>query len=315
MSDMSDRKHFVSSVVFPLLAALIWGTAFTAQSVCAQYITPFWVNALRSFIAAAVLLGICFFISHIRRNAVRTASESARPRFPGDKRALVIYSVLSGFSLFVASNLQQMGITLGTDSGKAGFITALYAVLVPVAGLFMHRRVGLRIWLAIAIAMTGLYFLCITGDFGIVGSDLLILGAAVSFVFQIIFLNIGAQKADPIALSCGEFLTTGVLSLICALIFEDTGTLAGLGACLPQLLYLAVFSSCIAYTLQVVSLRDGNPAVVSLLYCLECVFAVLSGALFLGEELTARELLGCGLMLVGVILSQLPEKKSPAEND
>ncbi|MBQ7247041.1 MAG: DMT family transporter [Lachnospiraceae bacterium] len=298
---MAKKNVFVTSVVFPLLAALIWGTAFTAQSVCADYLSPFWVNALRSFIAAAILLVICAAALHGREI--------------GARRDLIVYSVLSGGALFVASNLQQMGITYGTDSGKAGFITALYAVLVPVAELFFHKKASLRVWVAIVIAVAGLYFLCISGGFSVQASDMYILGAAFAFVFQILALNFGTQKVNALALSCGQFAVTGILSLAGALISEDIGTLSGIGSCLPQLLYIAVFSSCIAYTLQVISLRDGNPTLVSLLYCLESVFAVLSGALLLGERLSGRELLGCALMLCGVVLSQLPagNKEKPVK--
>ena len=293
---MAKKKNtFVTSVVFPLLAALIWGTAFTAQSVCADHLPPFWVNAIRSFIAAAILLGMCAFM--------------LRGKETGSRRDLIRYSLLSGVSLFVASNLQQMGITYGTDSGKAGFITALYAVLVPVAELFFHKKVGLRVWIAIVVALAGLYFLCISGGFSVQGSDMYILGAAIAFVFQILSLNAGAQKVNALALSCGQFAVTGILSLAGALLSEGVSAVSGIGGCLPQLLYIAVFSSCIAYTLQVFSLRDGNPTLVSLLYCLESVFAVVSGALLLGERLSGREIAGCALMLAGVVLSQIPDRK------
>ena len=292
-------KKYLNNLLYPLAAALIWGVSFPAQAVCIQYMSAFWINATRSLIAAALLFAICFF------------RKKKTGKNPGKTKDIVTGSIICGIFLFTAVNLQQLGIA-DTSAGKAGFITALYTVLVPIFGLFVGRRVGIKIWISIAIAVAGLYFLCIKDGFRIEPGDMLLMLCAVFFALQMIFLSIFTQKVDPIALSCGQFFVTGILSLATALIFEDFSA-QNFAGCIVPLLYIAVFSSCVAYTLQVVSFRTGNPAVLSLLFSLESVFAVLSGAVILGERLSGRELVGCVVMFGAVILAELPEKRREAK--
>ena len=279
--------------LLPLLAALIWGMAFSAQSVCAAYVGPFTLNAIRGGIAFVLLLLLCL----IRKK-----------RDIGTRRDLILGGLICGLALFLASNVQQLGIS-GTSAGKAGFITALYIVIVPVAGIFFHKKVGGRVWLAVAVAVAGMYCLCITEQLTISAGDFYVLICAFLFAVQIMAVDHFVQKVDGIALSCAQFLVVAVLSSV-GMAATETPSWAGIAACIWPLLYIAVFSSCVAYTLQIVAQKGANPTVVSLLLSLESVFAAVGGAVLLHERLTGRELLGCGLMIVAIVLAELPDRKS-----
>lgn len=279
--------------LLPLLAALIWGMAFSAQSVCAAYVGPFTLNAIRGGIAFVLLLLLCL----VRKK-----------RDIGARRDLILGGLICGLALFLASNVQQLGIS-GTSAGKAGFITALYIVIVPVAGIFFHKKVGGRVWLAVAVAVAGMYCLCITEQFTISAGDFYVLICAFLFAVQIMAVDHFVQKVDGIALSCAQFLVVAVLSSV-GMAATEAPSWAGIAACIWPLLYIAVFSSCVAYTLQIVAQKGANPTVVSLLLSLESVFAAVGGAVLLHERLTGRELLGCGLMMVAIVLAELPDRKS-----
>lgn len=284
-------KPSVRQTALPLIAALIWGTAFSAQSICANYLSPFTVNALRGFIAFLLLLVICLF---------------RRKRELGSLKNLVLGGLCCGTALFLATNVQQFGLG-GTSAGKAGFLTALYIVIVPAMGILFRKKVPGRVWLAVAVAVVGMYFLCITEEFSISGSDLCVLVCAFLFAIQILAVDHFSPKVDGIALSCAQFLVMSLLSAV-GMCLTETPTASGIAACIWPLLYVAVFSSCVAYTLQIIAQKDANPAVVSLLLSLESVFAVLGGAVLLGERLTAREGLGCVLMMLAIVLAQLPTR-------
>ena len=288
---MSDT---VRHTVCPLLAALIWGFAFSAQSVCTEFLGPFSVNAGRGAIAFSLLFIACL----LRRK---------RSGEKGLSKGLLLGSLCCGAVLFVASNLQQLGLA-GTDAGKAGFITALYIVLVPIAGSFMGKKISPKLWLAVLIAVVGLYFLCVSSEFTLAFSDLMVLLCALTFTLQIVSVDLFVQKTDSVELSCGMFFFEALFSAICMLLFE-TPTVSAFQGCLWPLLYVAVFSSCIAYTLQLIAQKGANTAIVSLLMSLESVFAVLGGAVFLHEKMTGRELLGCAIMMTAIVLAELPEKK------
>ena len=283
----------VRHTVCPLLAALIWGFAFSAQSVCADFLGPFSVNAGRGLIAFVILLAACL----LRRR---------RSGKKGLSRELLLGSLCCGTALFIASNFQQFGLA-DTDAGKAGFITALYIVLVPIAGIFMGKKLSAKVWLAVLIAVVGMYFLCISDDFSLAFSDLMVLICALMFTVQIVSVDLFVQKVDSVELSCGMFFFEALFSGIGVLLFESP-TLAGVQGCIWQLLYVAVFSSCIAYTLQIVAQKGANTAVVSLLLSLESVFALIGGAVFLHEKLSGRELLGCAIMLAAIVLAEWPER-------
>ncbi len=283
-------KRNLWQTLLPLLTAMIWGAAFSAQSVCSKYLGPFTISALRFFIAFLVLLPVCL----LRKKG-------------GAWRDVILGSLLSGAALFAASNAQQYGLAAGASAGKAGFITALYIVLVPLAGIFAKKKLAPRIWLAVAVAVVGMYFLCISGGFSVAPSDLWLLACAALFTVQILTVDHFVQKVDGLALSCGEFLTAALLSAL--FLGKESVTGTAVLSCLWPLAYVAVLSSCVGYTLQTLAQQDGNPVVVSLLLSLESFFAAVFGAVLLHERLSAREILGCGLMLVAIVLAELPERR------
>ena len=221
---------------------------------------------------------------------------------PKDQRRA---GLLCGVMLFAASSLQQMGLVT-TTAGKAGFITALYVVLVPVAAWLLFRKnPGRIIWLGVAMAVVALYFLCIPAEgFTLQGGDLLEFGCAICYTVQILCVDHYAPKVSGVRLARDEFLITGVLSLLIAL-FTETMTWEGIREALIPLLYSGIMSSAVGFTLQIIGQRDTDPTVASLLMCLESVFAVLTGAIVLGEKMTVRETVGCVMMFSAVILAQL----------
>ena len=289
--------------VFPVLAALIWGTAFVAQSVSADIVEPFTFNAARAAVAFLFLLALCAVFRRVRR---RDFAASAEVR-PHARRDLALGSLCCGVALTVAANLQQKGLET-TTSGKAGFITALYIVIVPVAGLLFRRRVPRAVWIGVALAVAGLYCLCINEDFTISGGDLYILACAFCFSAHILVIDHFTQKVDGVEMSCGQFLVVTVLSAI-GMIATERPSLDALLQCAGPILYVGVFSSGVAYTLQILAQKDSNPTVVSLLLSLESVFATVAGALILGDRMSGKEYFGCLLMLAAVVLAQLPERK------
>ena len=278
-----------------VIAAFIWGTAFVAQS--KSDLSPFAFNAARSIVASIFLFGV---ICGIYRNSTFKKLNSC-------KRDAVIGGVCCGLALFVAANLQQVGIYMGTSAGKAGFITALYIVLVPVLGIFLKKKVPFSVWISVIIAVAGLYLLCIKEDFTIESRDFCVLLCAVVFSVHILVIDFFVQKVDGVILSFFQFVTVSVLSLIATLIFEQP-TVNEIYTNLLPVLYVGVFSSGIAYTLQIVAQKGSNPTVITLLLSLESVFAVLSGMVILGDKMSVRESFGCILMLVAVVLAQIPVK-------
>lgn len=292
--------------VFPVLAALIWGTAFVAQSVSADFVEPFTFNAARSAVAFLFLLVLSAVLRCRRR---RDFAQSAQAR-PNAWRDLALGGLCCGVALTLATNLQQKGLET-TTSGKAGFITALYIVIVPVAGLLFHRRVPRAVWIGVVLAVAGLYCLCITEDFTITGGDFCILLCAFCFSAHILIIDHFTQKVDGVELSCAQFLVATVLSLF-GMIATEHPSLSALLQCAWPILYVGLFSSGVAYTLQILAQKDSNPTVVSLLLSLESVFATLAGAVILGDRMSGKEYFGCVLMLAAVVLAQLPERKKPA---
>ena len=213
-------------------------------------------------------------------------------------------------ALTVASNLQQKGLET-TTSGKAGFITALYIVIVPIISIFLKKKAPRTIWLSVILAVAGLYCLCITEEFTITSGDFYILLCAFCFSAHILVIDYFTQKVDGVELSCVQFLVVTVLSCV-GMLATETPTLEALRMCVLPLLYVGIFSSGVAYTLQILAQKDSNPTVVSLLLSLESVFATLAGAVLLHDRMSGKEYLGCVLMLIAVILAQLPEKKPKA---
>ena len=305
------KHNQMRQVVFPILAAFIWGTAFVAQDVCADAMGAFTFNGTRYYIAVLSLLVVLAVSSGFRKD---------RPQLsPAEKKAQRRQLWLGGFCcgtvLAIASNFQQAGLVAGTDGGKAGFITALYVVLVPVFGLFFRRRVSLPVWIAVALSVGALYLLCIKGSFSLAPGDLLVLVCAICFSVHILVIDHFTATCDGVKLSCLQFLFAGTWSTILALFF-DTISFQVLLDCIWPLLYVGVFSCGVGYTLQILAQKGSNPTVVTILLSLESVFAVIAGAVVLHQQMTAREYLGCVLMFAAVILAQIPmpqKKKLKAE--
>lgn len=291
------RTNKIRQIVFPTLAALIWGTAFVAQSVSTDRVGPFAFNAARSIIAFFVLLAVGAVF-----NKIKAKKGAAAPA--GSRRDLIIGGVCCGVVLAIASNFQQAGLA-DTAPGKAGFITALYVVLVPVLGIFLRRKASMPVWIAAVIAVGGLYLLCIKEGFSVEKSDLLVLCCALVFAAHIMVVDHFAQRVDGVWLSCVQFLTAGVVSGALSLAFEHQD-MAGIISCALPILYVGVFSSGVAYTLQILAQKDSDPTVVSILLSLESVFSVLAGAVILGDRLSGREYMGCALMFAAVVLAQIP---------
>ncbi|MBR1497384.1 MAG: DMT family transporter [Oscillospiraceae bacterium] len=297
------KQNVVRHVIFPLLAALIWGTAFVAQSICARYLPPFAVNALRSAIAVAVLTPLSLGFDALRaRNGERAKT---------DWKRLALGSLVCGLFLAAGTNLQQAGLA-DTSAGKAGFITAFYVVLVPVFGIFLKKPSNLRIWISIVLVALGLYLLCIPAGerFALERGDTFLILCAVFYALQVLSVDRHAQRVDGLKLSIGQFLVAGTISALLSVCFErGAWSLPGLRRCVLPLLYIGVMSSGVGYTLQILSQKGGNPTLVSVLFSLESVFSVLAGAVVLGDRLSGREYLGCAVMFCAVILAQLPGGK------
>ncbi len=300
-------KKIIRQAAFPLVAALIWGSAFVFQSKGAEYVGAFTFSAVRSAVAA-LFLGLFLLVRRLLtagRSTVQMQQATAEKK---EWRWLLYGGLACGVMLTVATNLQQFGLTVGTTPGKAAFITALYVVLVPLCGLFFSRRVGLPIWIGVVLAVVGLYFLCIDGALRIEQGDLLVFLCALAFTCHILIIDRVSPHVDGIALSCVQFTVITVISGVAMFLFESP-TWADILAAAWPIFYVGVFSGGVAYTLQILAQKGSNPTVVSLLLSLESVFAVLTEGLLQGQWPGTREWLGCILMLTAVVLAQWPEKK------
>lgn len=287
-----------------LLTAFIWGTAFVAQSVGMDYLEPFTFNGVRSLIGGVALLPCIWFLRMMNgKNGDDPEADDGR----GSRRDLTVGGIACGLLLFAASSLQQIGIQY-TTAGKAGFITAFYIVLVPVFGIFLRKRIGWKVWLAVVIAVAGLYLLCIKEGFTIGKGDVLIFLCALVFTMHILTIDHFSPKVDGVRMSCIQFFVCGIVSLPFMFLLEKPEIGALLAGWKP-LLYAGVLSCGVAYTLQIIGQKNVNPAVASLLLSLESCFSVLAGWAVLGESLSVRESIGCVLMFAAIILAQLPEKK------
>ena len=291
------NKKLGSSLLL-VLTAFIWGCAFVAQREGLDYAGPLTFNGSRSIIGALVLVPVSLIF---------------KPKTPVNDRHTWLGGIFCGLAIFAATNMQQAGLAY-TEVGKAGFITTFYIVLVPVLGLFLRKKTGLFTWVAVALALCGLYFLCMTpGGFTVQKGDILELSCALFYALQILIVDRFVADADGVKMSCIQFAVSGVLSLIAAFLFEEPNFRQLWQGWLP-LLYAGVLSSGVAYTLQIVGQKNLHPTVASLLMSLESAFAVLAGWAILKERLSGRELLGCGLMLCAVVLVQIAPAKE-AKND
>lgn len=295
----TGKKSFCSSAML-VMTALIWGIAFVAQSEGMNYVGGFTFNACRFLIGGVVLIPCIFLLGRLNRQRDRLPKEDKKRQLLMGIRG----GVCCGSFLCIASSLQQFGIAY-TTVGKAGFITALYIILVPILGLFMKKAVGINVWASVAIAAAGMYLLCIKEGFSVGKGDFLVFLCSIGFSLHILVIDYFSPRADGVVISCVQFFTAGALSGLMALIFE-TPSWNGIIAAWMPVLYAGVMSCGVAYTLQVVAQKNIAPVVASLLMSLESVFSVLAGWLLLGQRLSVRELTGCAMVFAGILLAQLP---------
>ncbi len=291
-----------------LLTAIIWGSAFVAQKAGAV-LEPFTYNGIRMLIGGLVLIPVIYLFKALNKDD--DSEKKSEDELRAEKKTLIIGGICCGIALCVASNLQQFGLYFDADAGKAGFITSLYIVIVPVLGLFLKQKVKPIVWGCIALGAFGFYLLTMAGKgsgFSLHTGELFVLICAVAFSCHILVVDHFSPKCDGIKLSCIQFLTTGIISLICMALFE-TPVLADILDCWLPILYCGVFSSGVAYTCQVLGQKHAEPSVASLIMSLESVFAVVFGVILLGESLSLVEALGCVVIFIAVVIPQLPSKE------
>ena len=284
-----------------LLATLIWGTTFIPQRMAMSGMTPFYFQAIRSTLGVFALLPVTMLLDRSKKDG-----KTYLLRWKDKK--LWLGGLLCGLTLFLACNLQQIGL-VDTDAGKSAFLTAMYIVIVPIIGIFLKKKPSKMIPLCVLLAVAGLYFLSCVGVTRISTGDLLLIGCALMFAVQITFVDIFAPHVDPVRLNLLQVAVCAILSGVVAVTTETTTFEAVLGNWFP-LCYAGILSMGIAYTMQIFGQLELEPSSASLIMSLESVFAVVFGAIILHERMTAWEFLGCGLLFVSVILSQvkLPEK-------
>lgn len=313
-----------------LLTAMIWGSAFVAQRAGMEHIGAFTMNSIRSLLGAIVLLPVIkvMDMQKAKKNPDAPAEvqctgkgkcigkgKSTAERDPADsqagkqeRRTLVIGGVCCGIALAAASSLQQIGL-IYTTAGKAGFITALYILIVPLMGLFLRKKVGAKTWAGVGLAVAGMYFLSIGEGFRISRGDFLVFLCAIVFSVHILVIDYFSPKVDGVKLSCIQFLVCGVICFVPMVLFEKPDLAQILTVWVP-IAYAGVMSCGVAYTLQIIGQKGMDPTVASLLLSLESVFAALTGWLILDERLSGRELFGCGLVFTAIILAQLPQRET-----
>ena len=297
------KKPLLSSALL-LLAAMIWGFAFVSQNMLADTIEPFTVNAVRSFVACAALIPVAA-VTRRKRGLKLTEKNSS------DRKKLVKASLICGLLLCVSVNLQQFGISIYPDGAPveahSGFLTAMYILFVPIFGLFVRKKPPLTVAVGVVIAVAGLYFLCLFEGIGaLYAGDIVVLICGMTFAVQILSVDHYIGEVDPVKLSTLQFFIVGVFSAVLMFVFEKPSVIAILDGWAP-LLYLALMSSAVGYTLQIVGQKyASSPALASILMSMESVFAAIGGAIYMQALPKPAELLGCSLMLVAIIVAQLP---------
>jgi len=283
-----------------LLATLIWGSAFIAQSVGMEHIGPFTFQAIRCALAVAFLVPVSFLLDLKTISPARSAAKWRNPK-------LWKSGIICGAALFVAASLQQVGLVY-TDAGKAGFITAMYIVLVPILGLFLKQKPPKTAIFSVGLAVVGLYLLSCLGVTQVNIGDVMILGCAMAFAVQITCIDRLAGDLDGLRLNCVQALMVTLFSLP-FVIFTEEVVWQNILVCWLPLVFAGVLSMGVAYTLQILGQKDLEPTTASLIMSLESVIAALAGWLILKETMTPWELLGCGLVFAAVLISQIPDKK------
>lgn len=291
-------KQQIKSSLILLLTATIWGVAFVAQSVGMEYIGPFTFNAIRCVLGGLVLIPVILVL----KKKKETGAENQEKE---DKKTLWMGGIACGVILCIASNLQQFGI-MEASVGKSGFFTALYIVMIPVIGIFIGKRPEIKLWFCVALAVVGMYLLCMKdGSFTIERADIMLLLCALAFSFHILVVDYFSPKVDGVKMSCIQFCVCGVLSAV-GMLFTETPDISNIQAAWLPLLYAGLLSCGVGYTLQIVGQKGINPVIASLIMSLESVISALAGWVILGQVLSPKEILGCILMFVAIIITQIP---------
>lgn len=291
-------KQQIKSSLILLLTATIWGVAFVAQSVGMEYIGPFTFNAIRCVLGGMVLIPVILVL----KKKKETGAENQEKE---DKKTLWMGGIACGVILCIASNLQQFGI-MEASVGKSGFFTALYIVMIPVIGIFIGKRPGIKLWFCVALAVVGMYLLCMKdGSFTIERADIMLLLCALAFSFHILVVDYFSPKVDGVKMSCIQFFVCGVLSAV-GMLFTETPDISNIQAAWLPLLYAGLLSCGVGYTLQIVGQKGINPVIASLIMSLESVISALAGWVILGQVLSPKEIIGCVLMFVAIIITQIP---------
>lgn len=282
------------------ITAVIWGSGFVAQSIGMDYVSPFTFTFFRTLVGAIFLLPIIYYFFYHKKNNTSKIKQT-------NKKDLIIGSISCGIFLLLGESLQQFGL-VSTDAGKAGFITSMYIIFVPVFSLFIGKRLNAFIIIGIVLSLVGLYLLCIKNDLTIESGDIYIFLCAIAFSFHILVISVFVEKVDGLLLSCGQFFSASFFAFFFMWFFGNP-SLETIKLAMPAILYVGIMSNGIAYTLQVIGQRGINPTIATLILSLESVMAVVFGMLFLNESLTNKELIGCILMFIAVIIAQLPTRK------
>lgn len=306
-----NSKKLTHSLLL-LLTALIWGIAFVAQSAGGDAIGPYSFNCIRSIIGGLILIPVIKILD-------KTAFSDRKPVTKKDKKLLLTGGIACGVALCIASNVQQLGLYFGASAGKAGFLTACYILLVPILGLFLKKKCGWNVWVGVVITLAGLYLLCMNGSLSFQFADILLLICALVFSIHILVIDHFSPLVDGVRMSCIQFFVCGLLSAIPMFFVDMKHSIAGITEWLPgfasfdawiPILYAGLLSCGVAYTLQIIGQEGLNPTVASLLMSLESVFSVLAGWLILGETMGTREIAGCVLIFIAIVLAQIPVGKN-----
>lgn len=279
-----------------LFAAAIWGFGFVAQRLGMNYLEPFAFNSMRFLLGTLSLIPLLWLLSRKTTSPITDLN-------PPEKPPVLKGGVISGMVLFVAATLQQYGLFY-TTAAKAGFITGLYLILVPMLGIFLRHKTGVSIWVGALLALIGLYLLSVNDNFTMSLGDSLIFMGSLFWAFHILVIDHYSGRIDPIKLSATQFLICGLLSLGVSLVIE-TPTIASILDCWKPILFAGVVSVGIAYTLQVIAQKNANPSHAAIIMSLEAVFAAIGGVWLLDETLSPRAWFGCALMMAGMLLSQI----------
>ena len=291
-------KQQIKSSLILLLTATIWGVAFVAQSVGMEYIGPFTFNAIRCVLGGLVLIPVILVL----KKKKETGAENQEKE---DKKTLWTGGIACGVILCIASNLQQFGI-MEASVGKSGFFTALDIVMIPVIGIFIGKRPGIKLWFCVALAVVGMYLLCMKdGSFTIERADIMLLLCALAFSFHILVVDYFSPKVGGVKMSCIQFFVCGVLSAV-GMLFTETPDISNIQAAWLPLLYAGLLSCGVGYTLQIVGQKGINPIIASLIMSLESVISALAGWVILGQVLSLKEIIGCVLMFVAIVITQIP---------